>query len=296
MSAKGVATMIVDVHTHVPTHPGAVPAGAERVDTIGRPDRPVKLTNSYADYFKAMEPVDRCISFGIASKPGGPPIYFDYGKNWNDATADLVKAGKGKVIGFMSIHPDDPRALDEMDRCVHDLKLRGIKLGANYQQYDPLGENACRVYERAQKLGLPILFHQGTSGMRMAPLRYAHPLAMDEIAMRFPELKVVMAHIGHPWHADCIVVIRKHPNVYADVSAQFYRPWSQYNGFRLAYEWNVFHKLVLGSDWPFTDPAETIASLRNFNTFPREHHLPEVPDELFEEIVQRNTLKILGLG
>ena len=61
--------------------------------------------------------------------------------------------------------------------------------------------------------------------MREAPLRYAHPLLMDEIAIRFPELRVVMAHMGHPWQRETIVTIRKHPHVYADVSALFYRPW-----------------------------------------------------------------------
>jgi predicted TIM-barrel fold metal-dependent hydrolase len=53
---------------------------------------------------------------------------------------------------------------------------------------------------------------------------------MDEVAMAFPELRIVMAHMGHPWHADTIAVIRKHPHVYADVSANFYRPWQQYQG------------------------------------------------------------------
>lgn len=287
--------MIVDIHTHTPTHRDTVPAAAERADTVGRPDRPVRLSNTFNDYFKAMQAVDRSIAFGIAARPGSKQGLVFQGLDVNGDTVDLVKAGKGKVIGFMSVHPDDPNVLDEIDHCYHDLKLRGIKLGPNYQQFDPLGERARRVYERAQKLGLPILFHQGTSGMRFAPLRYAHPLLMDEIAMQFPDLKVVMAHIGHPWHTDCLVVIRKHPNVYADVSAQFYRPWSCYNGFRLAYEWKVTDKLILGSDWPFTDPAETIHSLRNFNAFPRQHHLPEVPDEVFEGIISRDSLKLLGL-
>jgi hypothetical protein len=51
------------------------------------------------------------------------------------------------------------------------------------------------------------VFHQGTTPMRSAPLRYAHPLVMDDIALAFPELRVVMAHLGHPWQADTIAVI-----------------------------------------------------------------------------------------
>ena len=67
--------------------------------------------------------------------------------------------------------------------------------------------------------------------------------------------------MAHPWHEDCITVIRKHPNVYADVSGQFYRPWQMYNGMRLAFEWDVMHKLLFASDWPLTTPQETIDHL-----------------------------------
>ena len=88
---------------------------------------------------------------------------------------------------------------------------------------------------------------------------------MDEIAIAFPELRIVMAHLGHPWQIDTIAVIRKHPHVYADVSAGFYRPWSFYSAMRLATEWNVLPKLLLGSDFPVATAAETIAGLRAVN-------------------------------
>jgi hypothetical protein len=71
-------------------------------------------------------------------------------------------------------------------------------------------------------------------------------------------LRVVMAHLGHPWHADTVTVICKHPHVYADVSSQFLRPWGQYQALRLATEWGVLDKLLLGSDYPVATPQETI--------------------------------------
>src|SRR5690606_21132658 len=144
-------------------------------------------------------------------------------------------------IGFLSVHPDEPGCLEELERCVGDLGVKGVKLGPNYQRFDPLGESARAVYRRAEELGLPVLCHQGTSPSRTAPIRYAHPLVMDEIAIEFPELRIVMAHMGHPWQADTITVIRKHPHVYADISGMFYRPWSFYNALQLATEWNVLH-------------------------------------------------------
>jgi len=291
--------LIVDVHTHVPTYRDSVPPGSEVWNKVFRPDKAVRVTYTFQDYLEAMKPVDRAIVFGIAPSPYRDGTHAlgdtEYNVNVNDQTAALVALAPHKLIGFMSVHPDDASVMDEIERCVCDLKLRGIKLGPNYQYFDPLGPAARRVYGRAQELGLPILFHQGTSGVRDAPLRYAHPLVMDEIATAFPELRIVMAHMGHPWHADTISVVRKHPNVYADVSAQFYRPWSFYNGFRLAWEWGITHKLLFATDYPITTPEETLHHLRHFNEFARRHHLPEVPDEVFEGIIHRESLKLLGL-
>jgi predicted TIM-barrel fold metal-dependent hydrolase len=288
--------MIIDVHSHVPSHVDNIPHEERVWESKMRPDKAVRLTTTYGDFFKAMESVDRVISFGIAMPADRPAVIGEKDmKKVNDATASLVARAPEKVIGFMSIHPDEPDALEEMERAYGDLKLRGLKLGPNYQNFDPLGENARRIYSRAQEMKLPVLFHQGTSPIREAPIRYAHPLVMDEIAILFPELHIVMAHIGHPWLEDCMVVIRKHPNVYADVSGRFYRPWSFYNGMRLAYEWAVINKLLLGSDFPIATPKETIDGLRHLDNFIRQHHLPEVPLELIEGIIHRNSLELLGL-
>jgi len=288
--------MIVDVHTHVPTHVDAVPPGEEVWNAAFRPDRTVRVTTTFEDYLKAMEPVDRAVCFGIAMPPDRPAVIGEKtAERVNNATAALVARAPEKLTGFMSVHPDDPGVLEEMKRAHGDLGLRGLKLGPNYQNFDPLGENAQRVYATAQKMDLPILFHQGTSPVRDAPIRYAHPLVMDEIAMLFPDLRIVMAHMAHPWLEDCLVVVRKHPNVYADVSARFYRPWSFYNGMRYAYEWKVIDKLLFGSDYPVTTPQEEMEALRHLKDFTRKHHLPEVPQELLEGIIHRDSLALLGL-
>jgi predicted TIM-barrel fold metal-dependent hydrolase len=119
---------------------------------------------------------------------------------------------------------------------------------------------------------------------------------MDEIAIGFPELRIVMAHLGHPWQTDTIAVIRKHPHVYADVSAGFYRPWSFYNAMRLATEWNVLPKLLLGSDFPVATPRETIEGLRAVNAPIEGTAMPRVPDDAIEAIISRDSLALLGLS
>ncbi len=290
--------MIIDIHTHIPTHTDTVPDADAHFNEVMRPDATVRLTNSFDDYIKDMGPVDRAVAFGVAINPQGSEDDMGVMRSQseiNDTASALARAYPDKVIGFMSVHPEAPDVMDELERCVDDLGLKGMKLAPNYQNFDPLGSDARRVYEFAQLRGLPIVFHQGTAPMRAAPLMYAHPIVMDELAMNFPDLKIVMAHMGHPWHEDCITVIRKHPNVYADVSGQFYRPWQMYNGMRLAFEWSVMHKLLFASDWPLTTPQETIDALTGFNDFAWRYSLPEVPMESLEGIIHRDTLALLGL-
>ncbi len=280
---------VIDVHTHVPTHRERVPAEEMIVNTKWRPDRAVSATTTWAEYEEVFADVEVSVAFTIARDRERvvPEL--------NDDVAAFVAAAPERRIGFLSVHPEVPGWEDELERAC-GLGLRGVKLGPNYQIFDPLGGAALRLYELAETRGLPVLFHQGASPVREAPLRYAHPLLMDEIAIRFPELRIVMAHMGHPWWRETIVTIRKHPHVYADVSALFYRPWSLYEGMRLVTEWNVFDRLLFGSDFPIATPAETAAGLRRVNDPVAGTGLPPVPLEAIEEIIERDPLPLLGLA
>jgi predicted TIM-barrel fold metal-dependent hydrolase len=289
--------VIVDVHTHTPRHRtppalGAVPNSAWRPDQT----RPTSLT--WDEQMATLEVVDRAIVFNIAADPRRP------GEEWdlmyatpavNDDTAAFVRAHPEKLLGFLTVHPHDPGALEEIERATQNLGLCGIKLGPNYQNFDPLGEEAFRLFRFAEERRLPILLHQGTSPNQFADLDYAHPRHIDRVAMAFPELRLVLAHMGHPWQVDCIAVIRKHPHVYADISAQFYRPWSYYNAFRLASEWGATGKLLFGSDLPVATPRETMDALWRVNDLTAGTNLPRVPEAELEAILNRDSLALLGL-
>jgi predicted TIM-barrel fold metal-dependent hydrolase len=280
---------MIDVHSHVPTHRDAVPPDELIVTDRWRPDRAVAATTSWADYAEAFADVELSVVFTIARNR------LEVDPALNDAVGAFVADAPTRRIGFLSIHPEVDGALDELERARTDLGLTGIKLGPNYQVFDPLGEAALRVYAVAEQYGLPILFHQGASPVQDAPLRYAHPLAMDEVAIRHPELRIVMAHLGHPWQRETIVTIRKHPHVYADVSALFYRPWSFYEALLLATEWGTLDKLLFGSDFPIATPAETAAGLRRVNDPIEGTKLPPVPLDKIEELIERDPLPLLGL-
>ena len=173
--------------------------------------------------------------------------------------------------------------------------MRGIKFGPNYQHFHPLSGEAFRIYRRAEELGLPVLFHQGTSPVQLAELDYAHPRHIDAIAIAFPNLRIILAHMAHPWQIECFVVIRKHPHVYADISANFYRPWSCWEAFVHATEWGVLHKLLFGSDFPIATPQETMDALGRVNDVVAGTSLPRVPEGELEKILYRDSLGLLGL-
>lgn len=292
--------MIIDVHTHTPRHrTPPEDTGSRAADAIWRPDGARSTVHTWDLHLEGTISVDRAICFNIGSDPrertpdDGGLIYA--AEQANDDTAAFVRAYPDKFIGFLTVNPHDPEALDEMDRATGDLGLKGLKLGPNYQHFDPLGPEAFKVFRRAEELGLPVLLHQGTSPVQFADLDYAHPRHLDRVAMAFPKLRMILAHMGHPWQVDCFVVIRKHPNLFADISANFYRPWSYYNALCLAHEWGVMHKLLFGSDFPIATPQETMDALWRVNDVIEGTKLPRVPEAELAKILYRDSLGLLGL-
>ena len=293
---------LVDVHTHLPSHRDHIPPEEMRTESTMRSGQVVQLTNTIQDYLNAMNPVDKAFLFGIAPRPWKADTEVLDRRGWpanmnhNDIASVVAKADPDKIIPGMSLHPLAPDVNDEYDRSVGDLGCKVIKLGPNYQDFDPTGPEAFRLFARLEHDGIPIIFHTGTSPMVDAPLTYAHPLTLDRVAMAFPRLKMVLAHLSHPWQGDSLSVVRKHPNVWADVSAQFYRPYSFWQGMRLFYEWGVTSKIFFGSDWPVTLPQDNIDALRGLEKFAKDHHLPAIPSAEIEGIISRDAAEILGVS
>src|SRR6185436_5908651 len=103
------------------------------------------------------------------------------------------------------------------------------------------------------------------------------PANFDAVAVEFPELRMVLAHLGHPWEGETIAVLRRHAHVYADLSALYYRPWQFYNSMRLLVEYRIESKVIFGSDFPFTTTADSIAGVRSMNGILAQSGLPPVP-------------------
>lgn len=283
--------MIVDVHTHIgrPEHFGERFYEGEERGGLDTSSGRAGLAITPAEHWSAMCCVDRAIVLGFKTSLLDCDVPNDY-------VAAYVRSHPEKLIGFMSVDPTQEGALEELERSYFDLGLRGIKLSPIYQGFHPQDERVLPIYAKAQKLGLPILLHQASCYNREAPLKYADPIFFDEIAIRYPELRLVFAHLGYPWIRETLHVVRKHPHLFTDISFACVRPWSFYNALVYYLEWGVLDKLLFGSDFPaVATPAATIEMLRKVNDVVEGTNLPRIPPEAIENIIHRNSLALLGL-
>jgi predicted TIM-barrel fold metal-dependent hydrolase len=109
------------------------------------------------------------------------------------------------------------------------------------------------------------MWHQGTSFVQKGPLEKSQPIFLDPVARSFPELRMIITHLGHPWIGEAISVVSKNLYVYTDISALSSRPWQMYNDLIEAIEYGIEDKLLFGTDFPFFGVEQTKESLMNLN-------------------------------
>ncbi len=280
--------MIVDIHTHVGEAPEHI---SDRFVAEARELWPeVQLGGTLDEHYAgALEGVDRAVVLAFNAPAAGFVVPNDY-------VAAYVARDPERLIGFGAVDPASPDAVDELERMKHDLGLVGCKLCPIYQNVDPLGPEFLRLCEALERLELPMLIHQGTTFSRAGSLLQARPILLDEIALRFPELRIVIAHMGHPWFEEAIAVVRRHRHVYADVSALVSRRWLLYQALVSAIEYRVDHKLLFGTDFPFFTARQTIDGLRSVTGDAFGAGLPAIDPDVVEGIIERPSLDLLGIA
>jgi predicted TIM-barrel fold metal-dependent hydrolase len=241
------------------------------------------------EHWEAMQAVDRAVVLGFRARHVGVLVPNEY-------VAEYVGRHPERLIGFCSVDPQDPDGVEQLDHAVQGLKLRGLKMGPIYQNLAPTDSRFRRLMGRAEGLGIPVLIHQGTTFCSNVSLEIANPIQLQPLALEFPKLRMVIAHMGHPWINETLVLIRKNRNMYADISALYYRPWQFYNALVAAMEYGVLDRLLLGSDYPFTTPASTLAALGKVNDMVEGTRLPRIPEAKINAMINRDTLDLLGIG
>jgi predicted TIM-barrel fold metal-dependent hydrolase len=280
--------MIIDVHSHAWSYPRHFSEDFIRQARRARAGVDVDLTVEYEAYRSQAPRGVRTIVFGGKARLSGVWVEDQY-------VADYVAAHTDTLIGFLSVDPTQPGWQDELRDGHQRLGLRGIKLLPMYAGFRPDGAELDPLWSYASEHRLPVLLHTGTTFVAQAPLKYTLPRRLDMVAIRYPEVKIILAHLGHPYEGECVVVARKHPNVYADISALHYRPFQLYQSLMLVQEYGVWDKILFGTDYPFTTVSATIDGLHKLNTLLEGTRLPRLDEAQIDAMIHRDSLRLLGL-
>jgi hypothetical protein len=281
--------MIVDVHSHVWQYPDDFTEEFRRqARTVARAGQELDLSVSYEAYRRGATCCDKTIVFGGKARLSGVWVDDQY-------VAQYARDHADTCIGFLSVDPTQPGWEQELEHGHQQLGLKGIKLLPMYAGFYPHDEKLDPLWRYAEAHRLPVLLHTGTTFVAQAPLDCTLPRHLDAVATRFPQVKIVMAHLSHPYEGECAVVIRKHPNVYADVSALHYRPFQLYHSLMLVQEYGVWHKLLFGSDYPFTTIDASIQGLFDLNRMLDGTALPRLREKEIAALIHRDSLELLGL-
>ncbi|MFQ6081431.1 MAG: amidohydrolase family protein, partial [Candidatus Bathyarchaeia archaeon] len=189
-----------------------------------------------------------------------------------------------RMIPFASINPmKDPNPPKTLVRLVKDLGVRGLKLLPPYQHFYPNEAGLYQLYEKAQELEIPVMFHTGSSVFKHAKLKYGNPLHLDDVAVDFPDLTIIQAHGGRGfWYDAAFFLAKHHKNVYIEISGL--PPQNLLRYFPDLEK--IADKVVFGSDWP------GIPSIRkNIETI---RGLP-LREETKRKILGENALRVLRL-
>ncbi|MCZ7567281.1 MAG: amidohydrolase family protein [Ardenticatenaceae bacterium] len=151
----------------------------------------------------------------------------------NDMVAAWVRQYPKRFVGCGTVDPRDKpmRVLGEIKRMVHELGLAALRLepyayGDGVRGLPPNDRAYWPIYAACCELNIPVALQVGHSGP-LLPSECGHPIYLDEVALAFPELKLIGAHIGQPWHEEMMILAWKHPNVYIDTSARPARRWPE---------------------------------------------------------------------
>ena len=282
--------MIVDCHTHIWESVEQLGRGTGLWNTQVRASLPVSARKANPEtHLLAAKPVDRTFVLAFKSHYLNADVPNEY-------VARYVRKHPGKLIGFASVDPSRPQeAIDDLRRAHDDFGLRGVSVWPAAQDFHPACSAAMRVYTEAQRLRMPIIFHQDVRASNAGKMEFARPYLIDEVAREFPELKIVISQFGDPWTQETIALLGKHPNVFADISGVVQQPWHAYNSLVLAYQAGVMDALLFGSNFPYSTATESIEALYSINQFCHGTNLPTIPREQLRRIVERETLKLLGI-
>jgi predicted TIM-barrel fold metal-dependent hydrolase len=199
------------------------------------------------------------------------------------STAEVVRAIEripsiGVVAGISYNHYRE-QDLRELAEFLGAGLVKGLKLYPGYEWFYPHDQRLRVVYDLAEEFGVPVMIHSGDTFTPKGKVKYAHPLEVDEVAVDHPNVRLVICHLGNPWLVDCMEVVYKNKNVYADLSGlvlgEFTEAFEDYMEEQIR-EVILYAgeagKFLYGSDWPICSMKSYVAFMRQLGLSPADYH------------------------
>ena len=190
----------------------------------------------------------------------------------NEQIAALKSRYPERLIGFASVDPHRKDAADVLIHAFDDLGLEGLKLHPSKQHFSPSDELLTPLYEICLRYDKPIIFHAGVSMEPGTLTKHSHPLEFEEVAFRYPKLRMCLAHFGWPWVREVCMLMLKYPNVYTDTAMLYFDDPRQFYHQCLEVDigpgWidrSLRHQIMFGSDDPRLEQRRMIKALRNMD-------------------------------
>ncbi len=272
----------IDVHVHLETEMEDNEANEAAQKYFGKSGA---KANRYelAEYYRSRK--IGCVIFTVDERlTGRPPIP-------NDEIAAFAAENSDIMFAFASVDPTrGSEAVAEAKRLIAAGGIRGFKLHPPLQQFHPNDPQVYPFYEVINEAKLPVIFHTGHSGIGTGMpggggvrLKYGNPMDIDDVAVDFPAMPIIMAHPSFPWQDEAISVCLHKPQVYIDLSG-----WSpKYFSPTLVQYANTLlkTKVLFGSDYPLIAPDRWLADFEKI----------AIKDEVRPLILKENAMRLFGL-
>jgi predicted TIM-barrel fold metal-dependent hydrolase len=161
-----------------------------------------------------------------------------------------IAAKSTRLFALASIDPAEDDWREQVDEAIEGGNV-GFKLLPSYAWFSVTNPDLDYLYENASKHGLPVMLHMSAARAQNAIFKYAHPRQIEDVALSYPDLKIVLAHLCYPWADEAFCLARRFPNMYFDTSAHTGRTRALKAALLSATEFGVLDRIMYGSDAPF---------------------------------------------
>jgi uncharacterized protein len=217
-----------------------------------------------------------------------------------DEIISLLKNEKDiLLVGTIRTKSVSHKEIKRLRNLLIDKKIIGIKLYPGYEEFYPSDKKCNPIYDLCEEFNVPVIFHSGETLGTGKGMKYSRPEHIDDVAIKRPNLKIIIAHLGNPWINDTMVILNRHKNVYSDISGLVPKYFDSYwknhyeNEIIKVLKWcNGNNKLIFGTDWPFWDEAIYLTLTEQYVEFVNKL---KISKEDKERIFYLNAKKVFNL-